>query len=65
MRVLADYSFGIYLVHPAFQHALMLVPQVRALPHLAANVTMTVVPLVASIATIWVLRFMPGFKGKV
>lgn len=65
MALLADYSFGIYLVHPAFQHVLMLSPKVVALPLLPANFLLTVLPLVASVATIWLLRFLPGFKGKV
>lgn len=65
MSLLADYSFGIYLVHPAFQHLLMLVPQVRKLPLVPANATLTIVSLLASVATIWLLRFIPGFKDKV
>lgn len=65
MRLLADYSFGIYLVHPAFQHLLMLMPYVRDLPLVPANTTLAIVPLAASILTVWLLRFIPAFKGKV
>ena len=65
IELLADYSFGIYIVHPVFQHALVML--VDPLPYNAVLVTvvLTVTALVLSVALIWLLRKIPGFKGKV
>jgi len=63
--LLADYSFGIYLVHPALQHLMVMVPAVAALPFAVIEVLLTVVPLVLSILIVWLLRHVPGFAGKV
>ena len=65
VRVLADYSFGIYLVHPAFQHLLVMAYDPMAYPAIVTDVALTVVPLVASVLTVWLLRLLPGFHDKV
>lgn len=63
--LLADYSFGIYLIHPLFQHLLVRIPGFTDLPLLSAIAIVAVASLVLSVPAIWILRFVPGFKGKV
>ena len=63
--VLADYSFGIYLIHPLFQHMVVAVPGFLDMPLFAAIAIVAFVSLVLSVPAIWLLRFIPGFKGKV
>ncbi|MDO4404189.1 MAG: acyltransferase family protein [Atopobiaceae bacterium] len=65
VSLIADYSFGIYLIHPAFQHAMVMLRDMSAYPAVVADIALTVIPLVLSIATIWLLRLIPGFKGKI
>lgn len=65
VAVLADYSFGVYLIHPAFQHALVRIYDMVALPAVAADLAMAIVPLLLSVAFIAAIRLLPGFKGKV
>lgn len=65
VAVLADYSFGIYLIHPAFQHALVRLFDMVALPAVVADLAMALVPLLLSVVFIAVIRMIPGFKGKV
>lgn len=64
VKLLADYSFGIYLLHPAAQHALVRVIDMGRLPVVAADLVAIVVPLVASVATVWALRLLPPFRDK-
>ena len=63
--LLSDYSFGIYLVHPAFQHVLVRLPGVVNLPALLADAVMAVVPLALSICFVAVVRLIPGFRNKI
>ena len=65
VALLADYSFGIYLIHPAFQHLLVRLFDMMALPAVVADVTMMVVPLALSVAFVTVVRLIPGFKDKI
>jgi len=65
IALLADFSFGIYIIHPLFQHLLVRVVDIVTWPAVVADLAMTVVSLVLSIAFIWLLRFVPGFRGKV
>lgn len=65
IAVLADYSFGIYLIHPAFQHLMVMAFDPLAYPVVVVDAALTLVPIPLSIASIWVLRHIPGFKGKV
>ena len=64
VKLLADYSFGIYLLHPAAQHVLVRVIDMGRLPVVAADLVAIVVPLVASVAMVWVLRLLPPFRDK-
>lgn len=59
---LAAYSFGIYLVHPAFQHLFLLQVPLTALPPVVYEVAMCAVSLAGSIAVTWVLKRLPGFR---
>lgn len=63
--LLADYSFGIYLIHPAFQHAM--VAYVNPVPYhpVLATTVLTIVPLALSIVFTWLLRRIPLFRDKV
>lgn len=65
IALLADYSFGIYLVHPALQHLMVMVPAVVALPRSLAELLLAVVPLALSVPIVWLLRRIPGFAGKI
>jgi len=65
VELLADYSFGIYLLHPVFQHLAVEVVNLSVYPAVAVDVTLTVVPLLLSVVAVWVLRLVPGFKGKI
>ena len=65
IEVLADYSFGIYLVHPAFQHAMVAYVDPTPYHPALALAVLTIVPLVLSIAFTWLVRWIPGFRGKV
>ena len=65
VALLADYSFGIYLIHPAFQHLLVRLFDVVALPAVVANIIMMVVPLALSVVFVALIRLIPGFKDKV
>lgn len=65
VQVLADYSFGIYLIHPAFQHLFVRLVDVAAYPAVLVSLVLVAVPLVLSIGFIWLLRRIPCFKGKV
>lgn len=63
--LLADYSFGIYLIHPAFIHLCLMSEPIQRMGALAACGSMSLLSLVLSVATVWVLRLIPGVKGKV
>ena len=65
VQLLADFSFGIYLVHPVFQHLAVEYLNLSRYPAIPINLALVLVPLVLSIVLIWLLRFIPGFKGKV
>lgn len=65
MALLADYSFGIYLVHPVFLHLLALVVDPAALSGLVADALFLLVPLALSLVSAWVLRRIPGFGDKI
>ena len=65
VALFADYSFGIYLIHPVFQHLMVMVPAIVGAPALLADVALTVVPLALSLVSVWLLRFIPGFRGKI
>lgn len=64
VRILADYSFGIYLIHPVFQHLLVMAYDPMAYPAVVTDVALTVVPLAASVLAVWLLRLVPGFRDK-
>lgn len=64
IAVLADYSFGIYLIHTVFQHLLAMNVDLAAYPAVLVDVVLTVVPLALSVASVWLLRLIPGFKDK-
>ena len=64
VAVLADYSFGIYLIHPLFQHLLVRLTDVVSWPAALAALTLTAVPLVLSVAFVWVARLIPGVRDK-
>ena len=65
INLLADYSFGIYLIHPAFQHLLVRLTPIVGWPALLADTVMLVTSLVLSLVFVWVIRFVPGFRDKV
>ena len=65
ITLLADYSFGIYLIHPLFQHLMTMAPAFMGYPAILVDGAMTIVPLFLSIASVWLLRLIPGFKGKI
>lgn len=65
VATLADFSFGIYLIHPVFIHLCLRTDAILGMGSLAASAVIAVVSLVASIVAIWLLRFIPGVRGKV
>lgn len=65
MALLSDYSFGIYLVHPVWQHVLVLLFDPARYPTVLVDVGLLVVSTALSIATIWLLRLLPPFRDKV
>ena len=65
VELLADYSFGIYLLHPVFQHLAVEKLNLAAYPAVPVDLAMTVVPLLLAVVAVWVLRLVPGVKGKI
>ena len=65
VALLADYSFGIYLLHPLFQHLMALSSEVVHAPTFVADTGMVVIPLVLSVVCVRVLRLTPVFADKV
>ena len=63
--LLSDYSFGIYLVHPVWQHVLVLLFDPARYPAVVVDVGLLIVSTALSIATIWILRLLPPFRDKV
>lgn len=64
VALLADYSFGIYLVHPVYQHLIVEAVDVAAYPAVLFDVGLALVSLALSIPTVWALRKLPGFADK-
>ena len=64
VALIADYSFGIYLVHPIFQHLAVRYLDVAAYPAVLFDVGLAVVSLALSVPTVWLLRKIPGFSDK-
>ena len=64
VALLSDYSFGIYIVHPIFQHLMVRLIDVALYPALAVDVGVTLIPLMLSIPTVWLLRKLPGMGDK-
>ncbi len=65
VELLANYSFGIYLVHPMFQHLMVRYVNPVLYNGLLVTVVISLVSLALSVAFIWLLRKLPGFKDKV
>ena len=65
IELLADFSFGIYLVHPVFQHLAVTFLDLAAYPAIVVNAALVLVPTALSMLLVWLLRFVPGFRGKV
>lgn len=63
--LLADYSFGIYVVHPFFLHVITHLMDPLSLPVGIYELFAFSVALAGSIATVYLVRFIPGFKGKI
>lgn len=65
VSLLADYSFGVYIIHPLFQHLLVRIPSFTSLPLPLASTILLVGSLALSIPTIWLLRRIPCFSDKI
>ena len=63
-KVLADYSFGIYVLHPVFNHALAMFVDLSAWPLAAVQLALVVGGIVLSIALTWLIRRIPAFSDK-
>ena len=63
--LIADYSFGIYLIHPFFQHLFVWMPWFSKLSLGMPLTLISLGSLALSIPAIWLIRLIPGFKGKV
>lgn len=59
---IARYSFGIYIVHPLFAHAILLFIDPLACPAGLYELVLSLVSLVGSIAVTWALKKLPGFR---
>ena len=64
VTLLADYSFGIYILHPVFQHLMLQLLEVTAYPAAAFDLAVTLIPLALSVPTVWLLRKLPCFADK-
>jgi surface polysaccharide O-acyltransferase-like enzyme len=64
IELLARDSFGIYILHPVFQHLMTRYLDPLSWPAVASDVALSVVPLVLSIAVTHLLRRLPGFADK-
>lgn len=65
VSLLASYSFGIYICHPLFQHVMAALFDLGSWPALGADVALVLVPLLASIALVWLLRHIKGFRSAI
>lgn len=64
MRVLADYSFGIYVLHPLFCHLVVWFARPEAWPLGLLQAFMFVASIVGSVALSWLCRQIPCLGDK-
>ena len=63
-QVIASYSFGIYVLHPVFNHVLVRVVDVATWPLALVQVALVAGGVLLSVALTWVLRHIPVFANK-
>lgn len=64
-QALADLSFGIYVVHPVFLHAVARLVDPLSLPVGVFELVAFVVAMAGSVVTVRLIRHVPGFSGRV
>lgn len=64
VELLARRSFGIYLIHPLWQHVLVRLTPIASLPALVADLGLFGASLVLSAASVWLLCLIPAFRDK-
>lgn len=65
VALLADYSFGIYVIHPLFLHVLTRVVDLLAIPVGLYELLAFALALGGSVASVWLVRRVPGFKQRI
>lgn len=65
VAALADWSFGIYVVHPLFLHVIVRVVDPLAFPLGVYELLAFVVTLVGSVLLVDAVRRIPGFSGRI
>jgi surface polysaccharide O-acyltransferase-like enzyme len=65
VALLADYSFGIYVIHPLFGHVIILLGHPMEWPFPLVQVAIFVAGVLGSIAITWLVRRIPLFRGKI
>ena len=63
--LLADYSFGIYVVHPFFLHVITHLVNPLAIPVVLYELMALTIALAGSLGVVWLVRHIPGFEGRI